>query len=128
MKGKSGTCMLILNVFEQSDLDAELVERHSQFYPMVLLSTNDLVIKIIGKWWNRDAVAAPVIEDCPEEAKSNTVAMLQCGDKCKKLDNKSLTLSLTLVMCRSQVSLSLMKGGFLWAMEFFILGVLLWMG
>ncbi len=29
-----------------------------------------------------------VIDDYPEEEKSNTVAMLQCGDKCKKLDNK----------------------------------------
>jgi hypothetical protein len=34
----------------------------------VLLSTNDLVIKIIGKWWKKDAVAALGIEDYPEEA------------------------------------------------------------
>jgi len=88
MEETSGICMPRLNVFEQGDLDARHVERHSQYCRMVLLSTNDLVIKIIGKWWNRDAVAAPVIEDCPEEAKSNTVAMLQCGDKCKKQDNK----------------------------------------
>ena len=73
MEETYGICMPRLNMFEQGDLDARHVERHSQYCRMVLLSTNDLVIRIIGKWWNRDAVAAPVIEDCPEEAKSNTV-------------------------------------------------------
>ncbi|RZN15997.1 MAG: hypothetical protein EF812_00755 [Methanosarcinales archaeon] len=63
------------------------MEKHSQYYPLVLLSINDLEIKIIRKWWNRDTVAQ-VIEDYREEAKSNTVAMLQRGDKCKKQDNK----------------------------------------
>ncbi|MDO8725259.1 MAG: hypothetical protein Q7J35_04245 [Candidatus Methanoperedens sp.] len=83
-------------MFEQDDSDARHVERHSQYCRMVLLSTNDLVIKIIGKWWNRDAVVALVIEDCPEEARSNTVAMLLCGDKCKKQENKLSMLSLIL--------------------------------
>jgi hypothetical protein len=32
----------------------------------------------------RHVVVVQVIEDYPEEAKSNTVAMLQCGDKCRK--------------------------------------------
>jgi len=33
--------------------------------------------KIIGKWWNRDAVVVQGIGDYQEEARSNTVAMLQ---------------------------------------------------
>jgi len=85
-----------LNLSEQGDLDARHVEQHSQYCRMVLLSTNDLAIKIIGKWWNRDAVAAQDIEDYQEEEKSNTVAMLQCGDKCKKRDNKLSMPSLVL--------------------------------
>ena len=76
-----------VNVFEQYDSDARHVERHSQYCQMVLLSIKDLVIKIIGKWWNKGVVAVQGIGDCQEEVKSNTVAMLRCGDKCKKQDN-----------------------------------------
>jgi len=39
MEETSGICMPRLNVFEQGDLDARHVERHSQYCQMVLLST-----------------------------------------------------------------------------------------
>src|SRR3990170_403846 len=99
MEGTSGRCMSNANVFERYDLDARHVERQLQYCPGVLLSINDLAIKIIRKWWNRDAVVAQAIEDCPEEARSNIVAMLQCGDKCKKQGNKLSMPSLISEIC-----------------------------
>src|SRR5450756_1124230 len=95
MEEKSGICMLKVNVFEQGDLGVKNVERHPQYCLMELIPINDLAIKIIRKWWTSDAVVVLVIDDYPEEEKSNTVAMLQCGDKCKKSDNKPSMLSLT---------------------------------
>ena len=96
MEGTSDICMSGRNVFEQCDLDARHVERHSQYCLRVLLSINDLAIKIIRRWLNRDAVVVRGIGDYHEEARSNIVAMLQCGDKCKELDNKHSMLSLIL--------------------------------
>src|SRR5450756_2072820 len=96
MEEKSGICMLKVNVFEQGDLGVKNVDRHPQYCLMELIPINDLAIKIIRKWWTSDAVVVLVIDDYPEEEKSNTVAMLQCGDKCKKSDNKPSMLYLIL--------------------------------